>query len=112
LRLPNADQVRVESEKITSYLLSASHADGRSKADFFGRFGFRMEEWQVLMEALRKHGASHQVVRVMESSFGTRYSVDGALKTPDGRNPSVRTVWMVETGSTTPRLITAYPIRR
>lgn len=28
---------------------------------------------------------------------------------PDGRVPTVRTVWFVETGHSTPRFVTAYP---
>jgi hypothetical protein len=44
VKLPNADQARVEREKITEYLLSTSHPDGRSKAEFFSRFGFRVDE--------------------------------------------------------------------
>ena len=39
-----------------------------------------------------------------------RYAIDGPLESPDGRNPLVRTVWMLEKGSTAPRLITAYPL--
>ena len=112
MRLPNAEQARVDRNKITDYLLSVTHADGRSKAEFFDRFGFRVEEWQRLAEALRVHGASHQAIRVVETSYGTRYSVDGALETPDERNPIVRTVWMIDRGSDTPRLITAHPLRR
>jgi hypothetical protein len=58
---------------------------------------------------LRTHGRDHAIVNVVESEFGTRYTVEGELITPDGRNPRVRTVWMVEKGSDIPRLITAYP---
>ena len=38
MRLPNAAEAQVDSEKITGYLLSANHPDGRSKAEFFARF--------------------------------------------------------------------------
>ena len=74
-------------------------------------FSFQPEAWQVLAEALRKHGISNQVVGIVESPYGTRYSVDGRLETPDERNPLVRTVWIIETGGAAPRLITAYPLR-
>ncbi len=109
MRLPNADRAQVDREKITEYLLSTDHPDGRSKARFFTGFGFRIESWNILAEALRKHGTSHFVVTAVESGFGTRYTIEGELETPDGRKPRVRTVWMVEKGSETPRLITAYP---
>lgn len=54
-------------------------------------------------------GATYNVVKVVESEYGTRYSVDGLLETPDSRNPYIRTVWIIEKKSTTPRLITAHP---
>jgi hypothetical protein len=107
--LPNADRAQLDREKITEYLLSTDHPDGRSKARFFTEFGFRIEGWEILAEALRKHGTSCSVVNTVESEFGTRYTIEGELETPDGRRPRVRIVWMVEKGSETPRLITAYP---
>ena len=112
MRLPNAAEAQVDSEKITGYLLSAIHPDGRSKAEFFSRFGFSLGNWRVLMVALRQHGANSPVLEVVESPYGARYIVEGELETPDGRNPQLRSVWITEDGSTTPRLITAYPARR
>ena len=110
MKLPQADRTGVDRGKITEYLLCESHPDGASKARFFSNFGFDLEDWQVLAEALREHGRTHPVVRVVESAFGTRYVVEGVLGTPNGRKPCVRTVWIVEEGSDAPRLITAYPI--
>jgi len=79
---------------------------------FFARFGFRIEEWEVLAQALRRHGAHYEVVNTVDSAYGTRYAVDGPLETPDGRNPLVQTVWIIEKGSAGPRLITAHPLER
>ena len=112
MRLPDADQAVVEKAKITEYLLSPDHPDGRSKAEFFVRFGFRQQNWEILAEALRVHGAAHPVTRTAASQWGTRYSVDGALDCPDGRRPRLRSVWIVETFGVSedgapPRLITA-----
>lgn len=112
MRLPNGQNAWVEREKITEYLLSTTNPRGRSKAAFFLSFGFSAENWQGLAEALRLQGTTHEVVRVSEPSHGPRYHVDGTLETPDGRNPLVRTVWQMDVGSNSPRLITAYPLRR
>lgn len=109
MMLPKGDGAYVDRTKIIDYLLSLSHPDGRSKAEFFTRFGFKVEQWQVLAEALRMVGISNPVAATVESSFGTRYTVDGSLQTPDGRSPRVRTVWILEPGTPGPRLITAYP---
>ncbi len=110
MKLPNAEHAFVDREKLTDYLLCVTHPDGGSKAEFFARFGFRLEDWEVLAEALRRHGTRCDVLNTVDSAYGTRYAVDGALETPDGRNPLVRTVWIIEKGSARPRLITAHPL--
>ena len=112
MRLPNAQNARIEREKVTDYLLSTTSPRGRSKAVFFLSFGFSMEQWQGFAEALRVHGAAHEAVKVVETVHGSRYHVDGMLEAPDGRDPQVRTVWQLDAGSDSPRLITAYPLRR
>jgi hypothetical protein len=112
MRLLNGARAVVPKSKITEYLLSRSHPDGRSKAEYLARFGFRLESWTILQEALLQHADSSEVVQEAGSEYGTRYVLEGPLRTPDGRNPVHRTVWIVETGSTVPQLITAYPARR
>ena len=110
MKLPHAARARVERKKIVEYLLSSSHPDGSSKARFFRRFGFDPGDWEVFARALRKHARTHPVSDSVESRHGKRYSVDGAVETPDGRNPKVRTVWILARRSKSPRLITAHPI--
>lgn len=107
--MPNADQAIVDRKKVTEYLLSRVHPDGYNKALFFARFGYTLEKWKAFAESLCNHGSTHEVVEMAECAYGTRYSVDGPIETPDGRNPNVRTVWMIEKGTTIPRLITAHP---
>ena len=108
MKLPYAGKARVERKKIVEYLLSFSHPDGKSKAEFFSKFGFHVDDWRVLASAL-KHGRENLVSGSAESPYGTRYNIDGLLVTPDKRNPQVRTVWILSKGSRTPRLITAHP---
>jgi hypothetical protein len=110
MKLPNADLARVERAKIENYLLSHDHPDGATKARLFELFGFRRSMWEVLAAALREHGQVNQVNRTVETGYGMRYIVDGELRTPGGRRPTVRTVWIVESGLEGPRLITAHPI--
>ncbi len=110
MQLPNAEHARVEPAKILNYLLSTSNEDGEGKAKFFIQYGFSRELWQDFAHALRNHGQSHTVTRVIETSFGPKFVVEGTLETPDERNPLVRTVWMINYGTDAPRLITAYPL--
>ena len=112
MRLPNAEQAQVERAKAADYLLDAEHPRGRGKATAFLRFGFSPERWEEFAEAARSHAASYEVAGVREVQNGLHYAVEGDLASPDGRNPYVRTVWMIDEESGAPRLITAYLRRR
>jgi hypothetical protein len=112
MKLPNAASAIVAEEKITAYLLSPSHVQGGSKANFFLRFGFSPDHWEVLADALRDHALANEVVTVQETAYGTRYTVEGPILSPDGRNPRVRVGWYVRHGEDMPRLATAVPRRR
>jgi len=92
--LPNAVQAYVEEKKITGYLLSDTHPQGRSKAVFFRAFGFVPAQWQELAAALVAQGAAGTVVSTLVLPDSTQYAVEGELSALDGRAP---------------RLITAYP---
>ena|SRR6516164_8465799 len=109
MKLPNALLAVVEREKVVDYLLNRAHRYGASKAEFFSKYGFLLEKWEVLAQALLQHGQKHDVINVMETGFGPRYLIEGQLPSPDGRAPLVRTVWQLDRGQVAPRLITAYP---
>ena len=111
MRLPNAHRTKVERGKIANYLLSLTNPRGKSKAEFFLDFGFNSNNWEGLAGALKVQGASNEVVRIVETAYGPRYSVDGMIETLDGRNPQIKTVWQFDTGTDYPRLITARPLR-
>ena len=110
VKLPNADKAIVERDKILGYLMNIEHRIGASKAHFFSSFGFSAVKWEQLAKALLVHGQTHDVKRVRETNFGPRYEIEGALKTPDGREPFIRSVWQFDKGEVAPRLITAYPL--
>lgn len=107
--VPNADGAVVAPEKVTRYLLVPDHPQNGGKAAFFFLFGFTHDQWDVLIAALAEHVQTHEIEEIIPEPGRTKYTVVGPLRTPDGRNPSVRTVWQIETGSTIPRFITAYP---
>ncbi len=108
-RLPDADAAVVDSAKLTEYLLSFTHPVGRAKAEFFGRFGFARERYEMLRAALLAHGASRPIVETHRSEHGVKYVVQCSMKAPDGREPCIFSVWIVDAGRSSPRLVTAYP---
>lgn len=109
MTLPNAHLAVVEREKITDYLLNPAHPDNGGKAPFFSALGFRPEDWETLAEALRRLASAAPVALSVETSHGEKYIVDGVMETPAGKTPVVRSVWIVDKGFDTPRLVTAYP---
>lgn len=65
--------------------------------------------WRRLASALRQHASLHDVVSAENTEYGVKYRIVGALPTPDERNPTVRTLWIVLHGDDVPRFITAVP---
>jgi hypothetical protein len=109
MTLPNVESAEVAEAKIRNYLLNPLHPDGESKARFFVSLGFSVDEWQALAMALRQQAAAALVSNRVESTHGTKYIVDGPIETPCGKTPVIRTVWIVDRGRESPRLVTAYP---
>lgn len=109
-RLPNVRRALVPEAKVVDYLLSRTHAFGRTKAAFFESFGFSSAAWQALSQALLDHAARGDIVKTEETPFGRKFVIEGPLGTPDGRDPTVRAVWFIETGGSQPRFVTAYPV--
>ena len=110
MKLPNLERAIVRAEKVSDYLLSTTHPAGRHKARFFGLFGFSRAAPEILVQALVTHTGSNEVSAIARTKFGTRYTIDGALNSPDGRNPRLRVIWFIESGSEIPNFVTAYPL--
>jgi hypothetical protein len=108
MKLPNISKALIERAKITEYLLSDENSDG--KAAFFFAFGFKLELWTLLKDALLEHARQHEVIEVSETRHGIKYRIEGELTTPAGRTVAVRAIWIVDTGNDYPRLVTAYPL--
>jgi len=110
MKLPHVEEAVVPQSKVEYYLLNLGHPIGSSKAGFFLRFGFSREQWTFLADALLQHAHANSVAKVVPDADGTTYLVEGPLQTPSGRNPRLRSIWLVETGKVAPRFITAYPL--
>lgn len=108
-RLPGGGLAVVPERKLTAYLLTSEHRRGGSNARFLLRFGFLREAWQELAAALRRHAIEGAVTEQQQGTHGVTYAVEGPRRTPDGRDPPFRTVWIVEWDQQTPRLVIACP---
>ena len=98
--------------KVTEYLLSSRHPVGRHKRRFFQSLGFKSSKPEALVTALRQLAVDGTVSDAMDSAFGRRYLVDGALHAPGGSSAPVRSVWLMAPGSTEPHFVTAFPLAR
>ncbi|MFI5387895.1 MAG: DUF6883 domain-containing protein [Fimbriimonadales bacterium] len=110
MRLPKAENARVDHEKLTRYLLSETHPVGRSKAKFFRGVGYDESSVTVLEQGLIEIARTEAIVETAASRHGMKYIVDGLITTPSGGRVRVRTVWIVDAGEDRPRFVTAYPL--
>jgi hypothetical protein len=111
MKLSELGGVVVPKQKITDYLLSTEHPDGASKARYFIKMGFTPAQWIELKSALVEMTDRFDVSESIQNEFGTKYIVDGELKSPTGKVALIRAVWIVETDSDSACLVTAYPLQ-
>lgn len=105
--LPNCENAYIPPAKLVEYLLK--ERERGDKSWFFTRFGFRREASEVLEDALLHLACTGELVEIEESSHGRKYKVQGLLPCPDGREPIVLTVWLLEEENAKFRFITAHP---
>jgi filamentous hemagglutinin len=106
--LPDAARAQVERKKVRDYLLNPQHPQNGGKAAFSTAFGFNRFSWSLLGSALAQHPKSHAVAAVSHSVHGVKYEVRCSVQSPDGRNPCITSMWIIEP-ELPPRLVTAYP---
>lgn len=107
MKLPNCADAIVQEIKLTGYLLDEENSKGKSF--FFNRIGFDKHNFLSLSEALKRLACSGEVIGTELAKFGMKYKVVGPLENPLDRNADVLSIWIFDTGSSVPRLVTAYP---
>ena len=110
MKLPYRKSAYIPKAKLTAYLLSQTHAVGRFKSKYFHSLGYDESNVSLLEESLRNVAQSQGVKEIIPTAYGTKYIIDGKIKTPSGRMVKVRTVWIIEEGQKRPRFITVYPV--
>lgn len=109
MTVPNADRAIIATDKLTGYLLNASHKRGGPKARLLLSVGYRSDNPEPLESDLRAQHLSLDVTRTHENAYGVVYEIEGPIRTPNGRSIRFCSVWQVDTGSDVPRFITMYP---
>ena len=108
MQIPGADRAVVEPAKVREYPLSREHPIGRFKARVFASAGYRSDNWQQLQHELQVIAQSADTVLARSEAYGQLFEVRAILQGPDGTLP-VLTVWILRTGESFPRFVTAYP---
>ncbi|MBM4124513.1 MAG: hypothetical protein FJ246_06125 [Nitrospira sp.] len=109
MKLPHREEAYIPPAKLEEYLLSETHSVGRLKARFLHAAGFDLKNPNWVKHRLIEIAQSEDVMETKSTPHGTKYVVEGSLQTPAGRLVQLRTVWIIETGQTSPRFVTAYP---
>jgi hypothetical protein len=110
MRIPNAERVVVDIRKLRDYCLNLTHDEGKHKARLFVRaLGMTAADAEdlrsILLEAVKTYDA--QLGR--RDAYGQRYIIDCMIEWRD-RRAMIRSGWIIEHGSDTPRLTICYPL--
>ncbi len=107
MKLPFAEQAVVPERKITHYLLNPDHPEGGSKARYFLRCGYSVDDVDRFRDDLLRLGRTSDMEEV-STRFGPKYVGVGFVTPPQGGRVQVQTVWILRNGSPPPVLVTAY----
>jgi hypothetical protein len=111
MKVKNGENANIPSEKITGYSLSKAHPIGKTKAAFFERIGYTLENERLLVDDLKAIVKWNEVAKTIDTGYGKKYIIRGTIGIRFGKNVPVVTIWLVEEGDTNPRFVTAYPDR-
>lgn len=101
--------VVIPDSKILGYSLNKEHPRGGHKAVVFDQvLGYNESNYQELIKAIRTAVGGFPVTTKGKNSYGEKYEVIMDITGPSGETAPVITGWIVDTGTTTPRLTSAY----
>ena len=111
VRLSARDAI-IPPDKLRDYVLSTTHAEGRGKAEYLGRLGYSQAGFDRLELDLRQQILTLDAQAGRLSTYGQNHEILGPLTGPNGTTAWVRTIWIILTGETAPRLVTLIPAEK
>lgn len=108
--IPNAENAEVDIRKLYDYCLNRMHRQGRHKARLFAAaLSMTTSDAEDLRDALLQAVKRHDAQLGRRDEYGQRYTVDFTLEWR-GKRATIRSGWIMENGSDTPRLTSCYPL--
>ena len=108
--LPHTERAEVDIRKLRDYCLNPEHWEGKHKARLFAAaLGITIDDASDLRAVLLEVILTHDVHLGLRDEYGQRYAVDFLIEWR-GRRAMIRSGWIIEHGSETPRLTTCYPL--
>jgi hypothetical protein len=110
MRIPNAEHAVVDIRKLSDYCLNPMHDEGKHKARLFAAaLGMTANDADELRDALLQAVKTHNAQLGRRDEYGQRYIVDFMLQWR-GKQAMIRSAWIIEHDSDTPKLTTCYPL--
>ena len=108
--LPQAERAEVDIRKLSDYCLNPEHWEGKHKARLFAAaLDITIDDATELRAVLLKRILTYDAQLGLRDEYGQRYTVDFLLEWR-GRRAMIRSGWIIEHDSDTPRLTTCYPL--
>ena len=106
--VPNAEDAIVDIRKLRDYCLNPMHDEGQHKARLFTTaLGMTADDAEDLRMLLLQAVTTSNAQLGRRDAYGQRYTVDVLLTWRD-KQAMVRSGWIIEHDSDTPRLTTCY----
>jgi hypothetical protein len=110
MRVPRAEEAQVDIRKLRDYLLNPDHPEGKHKARLFSAaLGITAQDAEALRDLLLAAVQTNDAQLGRKDNYGQRYTVDFVIKWR-GSQALLRSGWIIEHNSTTPRLTTCFLI--
>lgn len=103
---PDFRNPEIDQQKIRGYAMNPQHPVGKNKYRVIhAATGLDTADASLVAQQIREGVASGTPIRGKSDQYGQRWAVDLPLSGPAG-TITVRTAWILESTSTTPRLVT------
>ncbi len=104
-KLPDYINAIIPEAKISGYALNKEHPTGKNKAIVFDSvLGYNIGNKDLLLKQVNEGLKKYQAKARPETKYGQPYEVSMMIKGVNGRYAKVKTGWIIDNGSKTPRL--------